>query len=50
VVLEPIADDWSWLDGVGGKLDRDFVAAVKEKPAPQKRPELFEIEDADRSL
>jgi len=43
VVLEPVADDWSWLDDVSGKLDRDFVEAAKEKPAPQKRPELEKL-------
>ncbi len=43
VVLEPVADDWSWLDGVNGKLDRDFVEAVKEKSAPQKRTELEKL-------
>ena len=43
VILEPVVDDWNWLDGVSGKLDRDFVAAVKEKPAPQIRPELEKL-------
>ncbi|HWY14712.1 MAG TPA: type II toxin-antitoxin system VapB family antitoxin [Rhizomicrobium sp.] len=43
VVLEPVADDWSWLDGMIGKLDRDFVEAVKEKSAPQKRTELEKL-------
>lgn len=43
VILEPIADDWSWLDAIAGKLDDDFVEAVKEQPAQQKRPELDEF-------
>jgi antitoxin VapB len=32
VILEPIADDWSWLDAISGKLDGDFVQAVNEQP------------------
>jgi antitoxin VapB len=31
VILEPIAEDWSWLDAIAGKLDDDFVEAVKEQ-------------------
>jgi len=40
VILEPAADDWSWLDTMVGKLDDDFVEAVKEQPEQQERPEL----------
>lgn len=40
VILEPIAEDWAWLDAIAGKLDEDFVEAVNEKPDPQERPEL----------
>ena len=40
VVLEPVADDWAWLDAVVGKLDSDVFEAVKEKTAQQKRPAL----------
>jgi antitoxin VapB len=40
VILEPVADDWAWLDQIAGKLDDDFVRAVGEKPGPQKRPAL----------
>ncbi|HUB85707.1 MAG TPA: type II toxin-antitoxin system VapB family antitoxin [Rhizomicrobium sp.] len=43
VVLEPVADGWDWLDGVSGRLDSDFVAAAKEKPAPQERPEIQKL-------
>jgi antitoxin VapB len=43
VILEPMADDWSWLDAIAGKLDDDFVEAVKEQPAQQNRPELDEF-------
>ena len=24
VILEPLADDWSWLDSIAGKLDEDL--------------------------
>ncbi len=31
VILEPMADDWSWLDAIVAKLDTDFVEAVEEQ-------------------
>ena len=40
VILEPIAQDWDWLDAVAGNLDADFVAAVNDRPGEQERPEL----------
>lgn len=40
VILEPVADDWVWLDGLSGKLDDDFVAAVNETVQEQQRPTL----------
>lgn len=43
VILEPLADDWSWLDAIAGKLDADFVEAVAEQPAQQERPELDKL-------
>jgi antitoxin VapB len=43
VILEPLADDWSWLDAIVGTLDDDFVEAVKEQPQQQERPELAEF-------
>jgi antitoxin VapB len=30
VILEPIADDWKWLDAFVEPLDADFEAAVLE--------------------
>jgi antitoxin VapB len=35
VVLEPIAEDWGWLDAITGELDDDFVRATEEEPPPQ---------------
>jgi predicted nucleic acid-binding protein len=29
---------WAWLDAIAGRLDDDFVEAVDERPAEQKRP------------
>jgi antitoxin VapB len=43
VILEPVADDWSWLDALVRKLDDDFVQAAKEQPAQQERPALDEL-------
>jgi antitoxin VapB len=43
VILEPIADDWRWLDAIVGKLDDDFVEAVGEQLAEQERPAIDEI-------
>jgi antitoxin VapB len=43
VILEPVADDWSWLDAIAGKLDDDFVQAVQEKTAQQERPALDDL-------
>jgi antitoxin VapB len=43
VILEPVADDWVWLDAIAGKLDDDFVEAVKERPEQQERRELDEF-------
>jgi antitoxin VapB len=43
VILEPVADDWAWLDAIVGKLDDDFAQAVGEQPAEQERPVLDEL-------
>ena len=40
IVLEPIADDWAWLDAIVGKLDDDFIQAVNEQPEQQERPSM----------
>jgi antitoxin VapB len=33
IVLEPIANDWAWLDDITGSVDSDFVEAALEEPA-----------------
>ena len=43
VILEPVADDWVWLDAIAGKLDDDLVEAVKEQPEQQESRELDEF-------
>ena len=45
VILEPLANDWSWLDSLAGRLDDDFVRAVNEQPEPQERPALDKLFD-----
>ena len=40
VILEPIPQDWRWLDGITGPLDDDFVSAATEKQTVQDRPAL----------
>jgi antitoxin VapB len=43
VILEPMAEDWTWLDSIAGALDEDFVQAVDEQPEPQLRPALEKL-------
>lgn len=44
VILEPIAQDWTWLDMVTGPVDEDFEAACFEPVDPPRRPDLKDIE------
>jgi antitoxin VapB len=39
VILEPITDDWAWLDKLR-PFDEDFVVAASEQPPEQDRKEL----------
>jgi antitoxin VapB len=43
VILEPVAEDWSWLDSIVGRVDEDFAKAVNETPGEQKRPALQKL-------
>ncbi|MCY4628472.1 MAG: type II toxin-antitoxin system VapB family antitoxin [Acidobacteria bacterium] len=45
VILEPIAEDWTWLDAVAGTFSDDFFAEGRQQPAEQKRPELDTLFD-----
>ena len=42
VILEPIENDWEWLDELHklGPLDDDAALAAEEDVPPQDRPEL----------
>ena len=40
IILEPITDDWGWLDSLVGRLDEDFVEATNEQLDQQARPAL----------
>ncbi len=40
IILEPIAEDWDWLEAVIGPIDQDFLEATQEEPVEQQRPEL----------
>lgn len=43
VILEPMADDWRWLDAIVSALDEDFMAAINEQPGPQERAGLDKL-------
>ena len=43
VILEPMAEDWTWLDSIAGKVDEDFVQTADEQPESQKRPALEKL-------
>ena len=35
-----IAEDWAWIDAIGGTFSDDFFAEGRRQPDQQKRPEL----------
>ena len=43
VILEPIPEDWGWLDRIAGKLDPEVFEAAREQPAGQERPALDKL-------
>jgi antitoxin VapB len=40
IILEPVANDWEWLDQITGEVDEDFAHAATERTPDQDRPEL----------
>ena len=38
VILEPVPQDWAWLDGIVGRFSDDFLTSGREQPVPQERP------------
>lgn len=45
VILEPIANDWAWLDALVGPVDADVQQAVSDQAAAQDRTELDRLFD-----
>jgi len=46
VILEPIANDWTWLDALAGPLDADFQqAAGEDQPMGQEQPGFGQLTD-----
>ncbi len=43
VILEPLAENWDWLDALRSELDPDFIQAAGEQAAQQERPGLDEL-------
>jgi len=43
IILEPIQDDWNWLDAAVRELSPDYLIEGREQPQPQLRPELDEL-------
>ena len=43
VILEPIAENWDWLDAIAGAMSADFMANGREQPL---LPEGKELNDA----
>jgi antitoxin VapB len=45
VILEPIEDNWAWLEEVNklGGLDEDAVRAIQKKVPQQNRPALNKL-------
>jgi antitoxin VapB len=40
VILEPVADNWDWLDAIVGSIDPDFEKSALEPTRQQDRPDL----------
>lgn len=40
VILEPVPEDWAWLDALVGRLDEDAANAAEDDPGEQQRPAL----------
>ena len=43
VILEPIAQDWKWLEGIIGPVDEVFEREATRQPAEQERPGLADL-------
>ena len=47
VILEPLANDWSWIDTIARPIDQDFLDALAERPDDQSRPALAGMSEKD---
>lgn len=45
VILEPIAEDWAWLDAIAGTFSDDFFAEGRRQSDQQERPALDRLFD-----
>lgn len=45
IILEPIAEDWAWLDPIAGTFSDDFFAEGRRQPDQQERPALERLFD-----
>lgn len=43
VILEPIPEDWSWLDEIRGQFDEDTLKAALEQPEMHEREGLSDL-------
>jgi antitoxin VapB len=43
VILEPIAEDWQWLDAIVGTMALDFMEHGREQPPMPERKELDDV-------
>ena len=43
LVLEPVPENWHWLDDISGQLDEDFVQGVNEPLGQQSRRDLDKL-------
>ena len=43
IILEPIEDNWNWLDTAVRELGPDYLPDGREQPGPQLRPDLDQL-------
>lgn len=44
VILEPMEQDWKWLDDLIGPVDSDFESAAKERPTEEQKRDFSVFE------
>jgi antitoxin VapB len=43
VILEPMTNDWAWLDAIAERLDKDFIEGATGQAEQQQRPALDKL-------